>query len=176
MHVTEDKAYWCQAYGTDVERPFAESLRHYGLRGALNPAKEADPYTHDLIVTFPSDLKTVRTPLFKAKQLYGIDPQYAVTFNRKDMRRYIERYPNIIVIFDVKWESCEATIGGQRYKVDDMHRIHAGFLSEIQQAILLDGSHLHTYQRRVDDEEGNAKQSWVFDVRKLHRIDRGVAQ
>lgn len=176
MHATEDKSYWCKAYGPDVELPFAQSLQNFGLVGALNPLKESDPYTHDLSVTFPSDLKTVRTPMFKAQELYGIDPQFAVTFNRKDMRRYMQLYPNIVVFFDVKWSGCRASFGGKTHRVQDMRLLAAGFLSDIQRAIIADGLHKHTYQRRVNDTSGNAKESWVFDIRRLHQVFRGVAQ
>lgn len=119
---------------------------------------------------FPSDLKTVRTPLFKANDLYGIDPQFAVTFNEKDGRRYAELYPNIIVIFDVMWETTEMIIGGLQYNVKPMHRTYVGFLSSIRQAIKMDGSQKIEYARRKDDESGNAKTSFVFDVRRLQEI------
>lgn len=170
MHLTEDKSYWCQAYGPVIEREFAASLAQHGVSAGLNPAKEHDPYTHDLTACFPSDLKTVRTPLFTAQKYYSLDPQYAVTFNRKDMRRYMELYPNIIVFFDVHWQDCHATLGAQTHRVNDMRLVAAGFLSDIQRAIIEDGRCLHTYQRRVNDQSGNAKQSWVFDVRRLHTL------
>lgn len=176
VHATEDKSYWCKAYGPDVEKPFAQSLERFGLVGALNPLKESDPFSHDLVVNFPSDLKTVRTPLFKAQELYGIDPQFAVTFNRKDMRRYMQLYPNIVVFFDVQWISCQASFGGKTHYVQDMRLLASGFLTDIQRAIVADGLQMHTYQRRVNDTNGNAKESWVFDIRRLHQIYRGVAQ
>ena len=85
---TENKQEWCD-YGDDAERIFAEGrLFQLGLGGHINPQKKTNPYVHDLYVQFPSDLKTVRTPLFKSMELYGIDPQYAVTFNHKDAERY----------------------------------------------------------------------------------------
>jgi hypothetical protein len=110
--------------------------------------------------------------LFKAQELYGIDPQYAVTFNVKDGKRYKELYPNIIVIFDVLWDenSCSMTIGGTQYSVKPMHHTFAGFLTDIRTAITLSGDKKITYRNRVNDTSGNAKESYVFDIRKLHLL------
>ena len=78
---TEDKQFWCKAAESD-ERAFAVNrLFQLGLAGSVNVEKRTNPYTHDLFVQWPVDLKNVSTPLFKAQELYGIDPQYAVTFN-----------------------------------------------------------------------------------------------
>jgi hypothetical protein len=125
---------------------------------------------HDLYVQFPSDLKTVRTPLFKSMELYGIDPQYAVTFNHKDAERYKDLYPNIIVIFDILWNDCRKEFNDVKYEVANMHLTVAGFLSDIRNAIIKSGSHRIDYTRRVEDTSGNAKSSWVFDARHLQKI------
>jgi len=168
---TENKLAWCAA-GADAELEFVQKrLIDIGLDGYINPAKETDVYTHDMVMRFPADLKTVRTPLFKAMDLYGIDPQFAVTFNLKDMRRYKELYPNIIVIFDVNWEQTSwADRSGKVYEVKPMHSTYGGFIGDIRNAVLASGSRVIKYKRRVDDDQGNAKESFVFDVRKLHRL------
>ena len=167
---TENKQEWCD-YGDDAERMFAAGrLFQLGLGGHINPQKKTNPYVHDLYVQFPSDLKTVRTPLFKSMELYGIDPQYAVTFNHKDAERYKELYPNIIVIFDVLWKDCTKEMGGVKYQVADMHLTVAGFLTDIRNAVIKSGSHRIDYARRVEDTNGNAKSSWVFDARHLQQI------
>lgn len=167
---TEDKQVWCD-YGDDAERHFvAGRLFDLGLGGHINPQKKTNPYVHDMFVQFPSDLKTVRTPLFKSMELYGIEPQYAVTFNHKDAERYKELYPNIVVIFDIWWKNCASNIGGQDYAVKDMHFTVAGFLSDIRNAIVKSGSHRIDYTRRVGDTNGNAKFSWVLDARHLQKI------
>jgi hypothetical protein len=167
---TENKQEWCD-YGDDAERIFAAGrLFQLGLGGHINPQKKTNPYVHDLYVQFPSDLKTVRTPLFKSMELYGIDPQYAVTFNHKDAERYKELYPNIIVIFDIFWHDCYKEFSGVKYQVADMQLTVAGFLSNIRNAIIKSGSHRIDYTRRVEDTSGNAKSSWVFDARHLQQI------
>ena len=103
--------------------------------------------------------------------LHGIDPQYAVTFNKKDAARYRLKYPNIVVIFDVRWDQLEWTDKhGTVYKVEPMHATYAGFLDDIKNAVMKGGNQVVTYQRRVNDTSGNAKESFVFDVRQLHRL------
>ena len=172
MISTEDKQAWCD-YGDEAERHFAAGrLFELGLGGHINPQKGTNPYVHDLFVQFPSDLKTVRTPLFKSMELYGIDPQYAVTFNHKDADRYKELYPNIIVIFDIRWSNCSKNIDGVDYSVKNMHLTVAGFLTDIRNAILKSGSKRIDYSRRVEDTNGNAKASWVFNAQHLQQISK----
>lgn len=142
------------------------------IGGFVNTDKLTDPYTHDLQVLFRSDLKSVTTPLFKARELYGLDPQYTVTFNDKDGKRYRELYPNLVVFFDVNWSVTSKRIGDDVYEVEPMHETYAGFLSDIRRAIRTCGSKRLEYRQRVDDTAGNAKSSWVFDVRELHKIER----
>ena len=167
---TEDKLSWCE-YGEEKEGSFVQTrLSEIGLVGSANPNKKKDKYTHDLFVSFQSDLKTVRTPLFKAKELYGIDPQFAVTFNHKDAERYKKLYPKIIVIFDILWEQCSKEINGRTYTVNPMHITVAGFLHDIRRAVIESGSKRIDYAKRVDDTQGNAKSSWVFDARFLQLI------
>ena len=169
---TEDKLAWCDKYGTEAELSFAVGRMHeFGHPSYVNPLKKTDKYTHDLFTILPSDLKTVRTPLFKAMGLFGIDPQYAVTFNIKDGIRYSKLYPNIIVIFDVKWEEqLSMVIGGVRYEVKPMHQTYIGFLSDIRAAIEKSGKRKIQYARRKEDINGNAKESFVFDIRHLHQL------
>lgn len=169
---TEDKLAWCEKFGGETEFVFASKRMHeIGLPTFVNPAKNQDKYTHDLYTIFPADLKTVRTPLFKSLELFGIDSQYAVTFNVKDGTRYAKLYPNIVVIFDVEWKTqCSMIIGSKNYQVQPMHQTHAGFLQDIRNAIIKSGNKKIKYSRRVDDESGNAKESFVFDVRNLQRL------
>ena len=168
---TEDKLSWCSEAEKDEKEFVKDRLPTLGLRGVVNPEKFTDPYTHDLTILFQSDLKSVRTPLFKARELHGIDPQYAVTFNKKDALRYRVKYPNIVVIFDVRWDQLEWTDKhGTVYKVEPMHATYAGFLDDIKNAVMKGGNQVVTYQRRVNDTSGNAKESFVFDVRQLHKL------
>lgn len=150
-------------------------MKALGLQGGMNPEKADNPFANDLTLTFQADLKTVRTPLFKAGDLYGLDPQYAVTFNLKDGVRYRELYPNIVILFDVRWDVLTwSDKTGNEYRVDPMHRTYCGFLADVRNAIRADGAQRINYQRRVEDKSGNAKVSFVFDVRRLHCLSDHV--
>ena len=171
---TEDKTLWCDEYGLLVEQRFViERLFSIGMAGFINPEKRLNPYVHDLFLVSQSDVKTVRTPYFKSYEKHGIDPQYAVTFNLKDGERYYNLYPNIAVIFDVKWEgdACRKELSGKTYTVEPMHLTAVGFLSQIWSAIQADGTQIVEYQRRTYDTAGNAKASYVFDIRRLHPLN-----
>jgi hypothetical protein len=167
---TENKLDWCN--GAEIqERMFAVSrLFDLSLTGYINPQKKTDKFTHDLFVNFPVDLKSVQTPLFKAQDLYGIDPQYAITFNEKDFKRYKSLYPNIIVIFDINWIETEKRIGDVMYSVQPMHMTVAGFLADIKSAHIKSGCRTIEYQKRVNDTKGNAKTSYVLDARFLQKL------
>jgi hypothetical protein len=51
--------------------------------------------------------------------------------------------------------------------IQPMHLVAIGTLDEVGRAITDSGFHRHDYQARVNDTEGNAKTSWLLDVRKL---------
>jgi len=160
-------------YGENVEKSFCVNrLYDLGLTGFMNLEKKKNIYAHDMFSVFPSDLKTVRTPFFKALEKFGIDPQFAVTINLKDMQRYKELYPNIVVVFDVLWDEkiCKKLIDGVEYSVQPMHKTYAGFIQDIRTAVVMCGNNKVEYQGRVNDTNGNAKASYVFDVRKLQEL------
>ena len=51
-----------------------------------------------------------------------------------------------------------------------MHITVSGFLKDIKQAIIASGSAKIDYAKRINDTQGNAKTSWVFDARYLQKI------
>jgi len=168
-----NKQSWCDTYGENVEKSFCvDRLYDLGLTGYMNLEKKKNIYAHDMFSVFPSDLKTVRTPFFKAYEKFEIDPQFAVTINLKDMQRYKELYPNIVVVFDVLWDEkiCKKLIDGVKYSVQPMHKTYAGFIQDIRTAVIACGNNKVEYQGRVNDTKGNAKASYVFDVRELQQL------
>ena len=166
----EDKLAWCE-YGEKTEYLFSQQkLFDLGLAGHVNLAKKENPYAHDLFVQFPVDLKTITTPLFMAQEMYDLDPQYTATFNHKDAVRYKNLYPNIIIIFDVNWKDLSREINGNVYTVAPMNITVAGFVSDVSRAVRKCGNKKITYKNRIEDQIGNAKESWVFDIRHLHKI------
>jgi len=145
----QDKAAWCQ-YGDQQELAFLADTWASSIAVFRNPAKLTDPYAHDMFAVFPADLKSIRTP-FNTADKYGIDPRYAFTINHKDLRRYSDSQPNMMVLLDVRFPWHQA--------------VHVAQIGHLLSATKNGRSKLHYYQQREDDNQGNAKSSWVFDCR-----------
>jgi len=105
MHDTEDKQWWVIEWRRKETLFVDEVCPRLGLKARINPAKKHDPFAPDIVVQgVLADLKCQQTPFFKAGELYGIDPQFAVTFNQKDHLRYNERYPDIVIYYWLDWQ------------------------------------------------------------------------
>lgn len=167
-HDTEDKNWWCH-HGENLEVSFVEICREQlHLDMQINPEKAKDRYAPDLIVHdgekyIIADLKTQNTPFFTASR-YGMDPRYAVTFNRKDYTRYKTRYPDIVIFFWLDWVQT-------RWKDQEVAPLAGIFqcpfrflLDEIEKG----NAKEHFYLARKYDTAGNAKSSFLFDVRSFH--------
>jgi hypothetical protein len=170
---TEDKLSYCNKASKDQEPKFVDFINNLGglIKLRINPAKENDPYTHDLLVNdFCGELKTQDTPFFKSKSLYGIDPQWAVTYNHKDYLRYKKNYTStggdIIIFFDVTRKE-EAKYGVKTFPMRSVFYTKA---SIIERLIEKESAPLHEYTNRKNDTQGNAKNSYVIDVRKFRMI------
>lgn len=150
--VNEDKLGWCKL-GEQQEIEFINSHKFKDTVLCINPAKKLDKYTFDMRINMPCDLKTIRTPWIYAENKFCIDPKHAVSINQKDLRRYANLYPNIIIVFDV---------GFAEYKA-----VHFATIGHFKK-MLEDGDlHKHEYIHRKNDTQGNAKISYVFDITKL---------
>ena len=151
----DDKQKWCE-HGRELEDEFVLRQRFVDVLIGINPDKDNNPFTYDMRIDLPCDLKSTKTPWRKAQEMFGIDPKYAVSINQKDLRRYARLYPNIVIVFDVDYPDYRAT----HWATLDMFRI------------MLEGGDmaLHQYGARIDDTQGNAKASYVFDVSKLPRL------
>ena len=111
---TEDKSYWVQKGREEEDKFCAEIAPLYDLTVMINPNKEDDPYDHDLMVLkdnkyHPAELKSVKTPFFKASEIAGIPPTKCVTFNHKDYIRYMAKYfyRKLYIFFWVNWEDSK---------------------------------------------------------------------
>lgn len=166
MNWTEDKQWWCDL-GLKWEYDFVDIVCPLlGIKAIMNPDKKTNPYVPDLIVKDKlSDLKHQGKPFFKARSLYDRDPQYTVTFNVKDYNRYLARYPELMIYFWVDWKVNEMEIGGRTYKVKRMCGVGEISFAELKYELDVDPI-IHNYIRRGDDEIGNAKDSYLFDIRK----------
>ena len=124
MHNTEDKQWWTTNLAK-YEQIFVEKIApKLNLSAIINPEKLHNPYTYDIIVNNKkSDLKHQTSPFFKAKDLYKMNPQYSVTFNKKDYLRYKELYPDLIIYFWVHWKELEKSFGEKTYYVNPLQGV-----------------------------------------------------
>jgi hypothetical protein len=149
---TEDKQAWCK-YGEKLEREFVASKSFDFSSFRINPDKETNPYTYDLVMENAADLKSCKTPWRLSDKLFNIPSSYAVTLDEKDVERYTLLYPTITLIFDVDYPTYKAV------HFTDLHRI--------KELIEQGKAYKHIYKKRINDTKGNAKTSFVFDVRHL---------
>ena len=150
----EDKKAWC-SYGAELEKQFTSRMFDSSVGVVKNPAKTTDPYTHDLFAMFPSDLKSIRT-VFRTAHRYGFDADYAITINEKDIRRYTEKYPNIVLLLDIDYPTYKGV------RIATIYRLNKFIASGKAKR--------HEYMYRVDDSSGNAKASYIFDLRWFDEI------
>lgn len=159
----QNKTLWCKD-GEKIEQVFVNKFgTELGI--IINPEKTVNPYAPDLLKdnSLIADLKTQNTPFFKAKNLYGIDPTYAVVFNRKDAERYWKHYKEIIIYFWVEWHSVKFVMGNTTKEVDFLDGVWS--IKFVDLVELLKNAPEHSYQQRVNDTKGNAKGSFVLDIR-----------
>lgn len=153
---TNDKAAWCKL-GEAAEAAFLGPAFASGCSLFTNPAKAENRYTHDAYFVCPADLKTIRTRFDSADRLYGIPSRSAVTINCKDVDRYAERWPHIVLVLDVDFA--------------DYRRVCVAPLRDIQRAIRHGKAKRHTYQTR---SHGNAVDSWVLDAEWFAELNRSA--
>ncbi len=111
-----------------------------------------------------ADLKTQTTPFFTSKR-YNFNPNYTVTFNKKDFNRYNKLYSNIDIYFWVNWKDTN----WNGLSVNSLHGIFFSSFNNLKK-IINENKVEHFYKKRVNDVIGNAKSSYLIDVRKLERI------
>lgn len=158
------KGPWC-AFGEDLERTF---IKKYGLKFNLdiNPEKSTNKFAPDLLNTSNgklADLKTQNTPFFLARDKYGYDPQYTVTFNKKDYERYLECYPSLEIYFWVSWIAVRFE-GAQVVTVEPMEGIWQIGFKDL--AELVQDAPLHPYKQRYGDTKGNARDSYLLSLKQ----------
>jgi hypothetical protein len=171
MHNTEDKDWWVINWRKEEDSFVNIVAPRINILATINPEKQNNPYAPDLIVNGElADLKCQQTPFFKSYSLYKIPNQYAITFNKKDFIRYKEKYPSIVIYYWLDWKELEKTIRGFTYKVKPMTGIWRVNFSFLKGKIESKKVFLHEYQRRTNDTQGNARDSYVFDVREFENL------
>ncbi|KQQ94955.1 hypothetical protein [Massilia sp. Leaf139] len=161
-HDTEDRGWW-YLHGAAMEKEFVKLCRtKFGLDAEINPAKDEDPCAPDLMVNGGlADLKSQRTPFYTARR-FGIDPRYAVTFNRKDYERYKAYYSDISIYFWLDWTETSSRWGTVDYYGGIFHLPFSDVAALIEA-----GAPEHSYQHRVGPGDPNAKSSFILDIRKF---------
>lgn len=175
VHDTEDKAWWVEA-GRRRENAFVEVADAIGLRLAINPEKDTNPYAIDLVMADGSfaDLKCQTTPFFTAQKKFQIPPRFCVTFNEKDYRNYVENKPDADIYWWVHWEDLSKTFSGDWGSVTKTVKPLSGVwrfpFPVMAEMIRMQEAERHEYGRRVGDLHGNARESYGFDVREWERL------
>jgi hypothetical protein len=166
-HDTEDRNWW-YLHGVNLEEAFVRICnQHLSIRAMINPDKRFNKYAPDLKVDGNlADLKTQNTPFFTARK-YGLDPQYTLTFNRKDYERYKSQYPTIDIYVWLDWRQTE----GFGAKVNYLGGIFRLPFSEVARLIEA-GAKEHHYLRRQDPNDRNAKSSFLLDIREFEELFR----
>lgn len=180
IHNTEDKSWW-HIHGESFENVFVNSIcPRIGLKAEINPAKTNDKTAPDLLVNGKiADLKTQNTPFFtsgkykkkdKGKPV-SFDPSYTVTFNVKDYERYKRLYPDIEIFFWIQWKVLEyESKSGWKTIVEPVNGIWYSNFENIIHLIKDKEYPVHSYLRRRGDTEGNAKDSYLIDLRDLKQL------
>jgi len=183
IYDTEDKDWWLQ-YGEQKEAAFLKFARHHRLLPGIapNPVRAggknagAPEFVYD---GCPLDLKVQHQPFFEAERRYGIRPRFAVTLNYRDLRDIEEKYPDCNVVFWVNWIPTRYLKTEPRKKMSpkviadiSIAPLNGVWIATPQELFKFEdeairaGTH-HWYQRRHHDNKGNAKSSYVIDIRKL---------
>lgn len=163
LHDLQDKGPWCE-HGFSKEQVF---IRQFGDRLSLveNPEKRSNKFAPDLFnnkTKTIGDLKTQNTPFFKANVRYKFDPQFTVTFNKKDVMRYTTDHPNIEIYFWVDWLVIKYVQDSQEIKVNPMAGVWFIKFSDLLD--LVKTAPLHTYMQRKGDMLGNALSSYLLSL------------
>lgn len=164
MHNPQDKSYWCK-WGADMERRFVNDVAPYlNINAQINPEKRRNKYAPDLLVDgHLADLKYHECPFFLSNALYQVDNQYSVTFNCKDFERYARLYPDLLIFMWLHFVDTEMEVGGRRYRVRPLRGVWKAPFQRV--AKLVSKAPVHAYKNRKDDRIGNARDSYVLDIR-----------
>lgn len=176
IHDTEDKSWWI-VHGSKLEDEFVNHVvPNIRLKAIINPEKETDPYAPDLVVGGKLvDLKSQNTPFFtagrKCKNINGkkipYNPRYTVTFNKKDYLRYKEKYGDIGIIFWVSYKE------NKKYGIKVLPLAGVWYTGFNELIIRIESGEyeLHEYENRKNDTDGNAKDSYLIELRDLELIE-----
>ena len=159
---TEDKTSWID-WGVQKEHDFLYVCQKYDILAGIKKSTGPVYYPEFVYQDRYLDLKTVHTPFFLAQRKFKIDPAFAVTLNKQDVTACTIKYPKCQIVFWVNWKAAT------NFGVSVEKRQGIWFLSYEQMINLVEDAPLHVYQNRIDDTQGNAKDSYVLDLRKMNK-------
>ena len=163
---TEDKTWWI-GWGKQKEQEFLKLCEREGILPGIAASYGPDHYPEYTYQGRYLDLKTVETPFFMARKHYGLDSNFAVSLNKQDVFDCTYKYPKCQLVFWIQWAS-EIKYG---VAVETRHEIR--FLSYERMRELVSHAPVHIYQKRIDDNQGNAKDSYILDLRDMELTWRG---
>lgn len=161
---TEDRAKW-YSWGESKEYEFVSEIGpSLDIQLIINPEKASDSSVIDLwdiTNDRPADLKVQETPFFNSDiYIYKgnkYNPQYTVTFNKKDYEKYKNAYPDCDIYFWVNWKQLS-------YKNKSVNHINGVWRASIRKMIEYIETgivSLHKYKYRENDDY-NAQDSYLF--------------
>lgn len=169
QHDTEDRGWWYEK-GEDLERAFVTLGKSLGLPVEINPSKVHDRTAPDILLRGEvADLKTQNTPFFTAAR-YRMDPGRTVTFNRKDLERYLRLHPQMEIVFWIRWTQL-------RWRDITVAPLHGIWTLDVQaiHARVAGGAPEHAYVRRQREGDPNAKSSFLLAVDDMTCLWEDVA-
>ena len=186
LHDTEDKSWWL-TYGDDNEKAFLSFCSTNNILPglSLNPERSGGKRRGAPEFIFNGkylDLKVQHQPFFEAEKLYKIPPRYAITLNWRDVKDVREKYPDCQVAYWVNWTSVryiklnrtetKPTVTVADISINPLHGVWymtPQLMFGLEEDAIKKGN-LHWYMRRFADTRGNAKSSYVIDIRDLQLV------
>ena len=175
----KDNKQACYERGELMEQHFIENvvprLRVNGgqsLYGEINPEKAGDKYADDLLFTGQIqqrvELKSMTTPFFLSRQMFGYSPQATFTLNVSDLNQMEDKLDifkdDPLVFLYVLFEQATLDQGKKEFGVNSINPIEGVW------AITLDGLLSYVYEHTVpvhaykERKKGNAKRSYVLNL------------
>ena len=181
LHNTEDKDWWLR-WGEDKEKAFRQFCNEKGVLPGLafNPEREGGKNKGAPEFVWHNqylDVKVQNQPFFESVKRFKIPPRYAITLNWRDVRDVREKYPGCLIVYWVNWVSVKylktmprktkSPREVENISIEPLHgiwEINPTKLFQIEEKAIKAGN-LHWYARRYGDTRGNAKSSYVIDIR-----------
>lgn len=182
----------CYEWGEIMEQHFVENviprLRVNGLplEGGINPEKAGDKYADDLLFTGGVDqrveLKATTTPMFLAKQMYRLDPQWTFTLNVSDVNQMEDKLDifndDPLVFLYLLFEQATLDEGKKEFGINGIQPVEGVWAITLDALFDLVDNHsvpVHTYKskhRKKGNRQGNATKSYVLNLNDscFHRM------